>query len=105
VLAGERDYSHEPWRTHTLRLTPQFACLVSGNLAEDSANAQHGQSATFTVPASVQTLHLQSAGDRRETKLRPILAAAPLQELNIDLDAWDAAVVRILTPTSRHPKP
>ena len=92
--AGERDYTSEPWRTHTLRLTPQFACLVSGSLAEDSVNSQHGQSATFTVPASVRNLHLLSAGDRRDTKLRPILAAAPLQELNIDLDAWDAAVVR-----------
>ena len=90
----EKDYSHELWRTDTLRLTPQFACLVSGNLAEDRANAQQGQSATFTVPASVRNLHLLSAGDRRETKPRPILAATPLQELNIDLDAWDAAVVR-----------
>ena len=96
---GEKDRSREPWRTRTLRLTPQFACLASGDIAGDAESRQPGQTATFTVPASVRTLHLSAASGRRESdaKLRPTLAGASLQELNIDLDAWDAAVVRIPT--------
>ena len=94
--AGEKDYSHEPWRTHTLRVTPQFMCLVSGNLADDRNSAYHGEFPTFTVPASVETLHLLTSPKRSEVRYRPILTGTTLRELHIDLDSWDAAVVRVL---------
>lgn len=90
----EKDYSHEPWRTQTLRVTPQFMCLVSGNLADDRDNAHQAAFPTFTVPASIQNLHLLTSPKRSEVRYRPLLTDVLLRELRIDLDSWDAAVVR-----------
>ena len=94
--AGPGIVSQEVWHTNTLRLTPQFAPLVSGNLRADEDSIGQAQSRTFTVPASVQDLHLLSpSGQPRDrVRYRPVPMGAPLRKLHVDLDAWDAAEVR-----------
>ena len=92
--AGMKGYTHEAWRTHTLRLSPQFACLVSGDLQSDVDSMEPAQTGTFSVPASVRVLHLLSPGAGFKTKYQPTLMGPSLQELHVDIDAWDAKAVR-----------
>ena len=55
----------------------------------------------FDIPASVSVLHLYSFGKLVGSgiKYRPAVATGALQELHIDINTWDATMVRRLART------
>ena len=86
--AGQQVRRHEGWQTDTLRLSPQYACLLSSSSAD--------RATTFDVPASVRVLHLLSCrGIYYAAGHRPMPTGPGLRQLHVDLNAWDAKPVRM----------
>ena len=78
---------------HTLRLASHFVALFSSN-RHDSADFREPRATEFAVPASVRVLHLLGRRPHAsDTRHRPALSGAPLVELHVDVDAWDAKQV------------
>ncbi len=93
---GAWNRDHEEWRLQTLRLTPQFACLLCSNAGQGLPGIVRPQTVSLDIPASVRKLHLRSFDGfiKSTIKYRPALLGASVRELHVDLDTWDATWVR-----------
>ena len=89
----------DSWRLGTLRITANYACLLCSNFGQGTRDIWQAQTIALDIPASVRVLHLYTfaidgfMGSR--TKYRPTLTGASLRELHVDLNTWDATLVRM----------
>ncbi len=93
--------THEDWRLRSLRLTPQFAPLLCSSSGRGLPGIVRMHTVTLDIPASVQILHLYSFSGLTGPTInyRPALTGSSLRELHVDLDKWDAALVRMSVPS------